>query len=338
MRGNEKRCTSRSYLALGVALLISSLLVGAAEVGAQAEAGAQEYRDLLAEADALSKQGRLEEAAEAFLKASRIGGEGSVPALLGMGAIYYRMARYEKAVQTANRILESTKDRASRVAGYNLLGISLYQDGSVSRQKLLEAEQALRQAINLDGSGGAIASRYTLARLLRALDREGEALALAEDVIRLAPDKPLGDQARVLLCELRRDVEYAEKQAAPVPDWVEENDDVASQVAAAYPRPESPMVIGNDVQKPVKVHAPAPVYTQEARLARIQGVVIIQAIIDRQGCVAQTKILKGLPEGLNENAQQAVSRWVFRPATLDGNPVDVYYNLTVNFRLQKKKK
>ena len=52
--------------------------------------------------------------------------------------------------------------------------------------------------------------------------------------------------------------------------------------------------------------------------------------------MVNTEVLKGLPEGLSDQATDAISTWVFRPATLFGEPVDVYYNLTVSFRLQKR--
>ena len=61
---------------------------------------------------------------------------------------------------------------------------------------------------------------------------------------------------------------------------------------------------------------------------------IVQAIIDKEGNVTNVKVLKGLPMGLEEEAVKAIKRWKFKPATLNGKPVDVYYNLTVNFRLQ----
>ena len=79
----------------------------------------------------------------------------------------------------------------------------------------------------------------------------------------------------------------------------------------------------------------SPATTPEiARKARIQGVVIVEAIIDKEGNVTNVKILKGLPMGLDSAASDAVSKWKFRPATLNGKPVAVIYNLTVNFRLQ----
>lgn len=100
------------------------------------------------------------------------------------------------------------------------------------------------------------------------------------------------------------------------------------------PEPEGPIQVGGDVQAPVKTHYPQPQYTEIARKARLQGVVIVQAIIDKQGNVTNVKLLKGLGMGLDQAAIDAIKKWKFEPATLHGKPVSVYYNLTVNFRLQ----
>ncbi|HUO87349.1 MAG TPA: energy transducer TonB [Thermoanaerobaculia bacterium] len=92
--------------------------------------------------------------------------------------------------------------------------------------------------------------------------------------------------------------------------------------------------VGADITPPRAVDRPAPQYTSEAREARIQGVVILRVEIDRQGRVRSTKVLKGLPMGLSESAAETVSRWRFEPALdADGEPIDVYYNITINFRV-----
>ena len=97
---------------------------------------------------------------------------------------------------------------------------------------------------------------------------------------------------------------------------------------------DTPVRVGGNVKAPVITDRIDPQYTEVARRARIQGIVIIEAVIDRQGNVTEARILKGLPMGLDNEALAAIKRWKFRPGTLNGQPVPVYYNLTINFRLE----
>jgi TonB family protein len=66
----------------------------------------------------------------------------------------------------------------------------------------------------------------------------------------------------------------------------------------------------------------------------VQGVVIVEAVINKAGNVESVRVLKGLPMGLDTAAVETVKKWKFKPATLNGKPVTVYYTLTVNFQLQ----
>jgi protein TonB len=76
-----------------------------------------------------------------------------------------------------------------------------------------------------------------------------------------------------------------------------------------------------------------PRYTDAARAERIQGVVILQAVVGRTGEVEQVRVLKGLPGGLDQAAVAAVRTWKFEPARMEGRTVRVYQTLTVVFRL-----
>ncbi len=69
------------------------------------------------------------------------------------------------------------------------------------------------------------------------------------------------------------------------------------QDESARPKDE-PIIIEGDVRKPEKIFAPKPYYLESARLAPIRGKVIVQAIIDKEGCVVNTEVLKGLGGGL----------------------------------------
>src|SRR5206468_1876391 len=94
--------------------------------------------------------------------------------------------------------------------------------------------------------------------------------------------------------------------------------------------------VGGDVKAPVVVRHVDPLYPEEARASRISGIVILEVLIDKTGAVKDVQVLKGLPNGLSEAAVTAARQWTFLPATQNGKPVDVIFNLTVNFKLDAK--
>lgn len=104
--------------------------------------------------------------------------------------------------------------------------------------------------------------------------------------------------------------------------------------AAPGPPGEQPLEVGGNVSAPKKIYAPTPLYTEEARQGRIQGVVLLHAVIDAEGKVSTIEVLKGLPLGLSESAVETVKTWRWEPARRDGVPVPVYFTLTVSFSLQ----
>jgi protein TonB len=98
---------------------------------------------------------------------------------------------------------------------------------------------------------------------------------------------------------------------------------------------DEPIHMNAAVIRPVLLDGPQPRYTETARRAGVQGTVVVEAIIDEQGRVTNASLLKSLPMGLDQAAVEAVKSWRFKPATLAGRAVKVYYTLTVNFTLQR---
>lgn len=98
--------------------------------------------------------------------------------------------------------------------------------------------------------------------------------------------------------------------------------------------PAAPVPFDTGMERPVKIYAPPPGYTEAARRSRIQGVAIVEAIIDLDGRVTAVRIVKDLPMGLGEAAARAVRAWRFEPATRNGRPIAVYYSLSVHFAIQ----
>ncbi|HVS00207.1 MAG TPA: TonB family protein [Thermoanaerobaculia bacterium] len=114
---------------------------------------------------------------------------------------------------------------------------------------------------------------------------------------------------------------------------VDGDPNVPPTVAPAPVVSNTPMEVGGAVLRPEVIHRVDPRYTEPARKSRLQGTVVVQAVIDEQGLVTQVKVVKALPMGLDQSAAEAVRQWRFKPATLHGRPVKVYYSLTINFQL-----
>ena len=96
---------------------------------------------------------------------------------------------------------------------------------------------------------------------------------------------------------------------------------------------ERPVRVGGAIKPPAKTRNVQPVYPRIAQSARVQGVVIIEATIDRSGKVTNARLLKSIPL-LDQAALDAVKQWEFTPTLLNGVPVPVIMTVTVQFTLQ----
>ncbi len=91
--------------------------------------------------------------------------------------------------------------------------------------------------------------------------------------------------------------------------------------------------IASGVSAPKLISRIEPSYSEEARLMRHQGTVLLYVVVGSNGRIIDGRLIRGLGLGLDENAMDAVGRWTFAPATKDGAPVCVSAQVEVNFRL-----
>lgn len=84
----------------------------------------------------------------------------------------------------------------------------------------------------------------------------------------------------------------------------------------------------------VKVENPQPRYNDEARRARIQGVVLLDLWIDEKGAVVRVDVVKELPMGLTDSAVEAAKKFKYEPVVVDEKAIRVVHRETLNFRLQ----
>lgn len=90
--------------------------------------------------------------------------------------------------------------------------------------------------------------------------------------------------------------------------------------------------ISSGVAESNLVHKIDPEYPQAARIAHIQGDVVLQCIIDREGDISDIRVVSGHPV-LIQPSLDAVKQWKYKPYTLNGQPVEVETTIIVHFRM-----
>ena len=97
--------------------------------------------------------------------------------------------------------------------------------------------------------------------------------------------------------------------------------------------PDVPLPVGGDVKAPVVIRRVQPVYPKLAINARMNGMVIVECVIDRTGRVREARVLRSTSPLFDQSALDAVQQWQFAPGSLHGQAIDTIFNLTVTFRI-----
>ncbi|MFL6259313.1 MAG: TonB family protein [Thermoanaerobaculia bacterium] len=117
---------------------------------------------------------------------------------------------------------------------------------------------------------------------------------------------PLSKQERIELCKKKRGVPLEPGESQPL--HVEDSEGKATR--------------------------PTIIYSVKPRFTGLTGTVVVEALIDEDGCVRQTRIVRSVLKSMDQSAAHAIEQWVFLPATLNGRPVRVFYTLAVNTRIE----
>ncbi len=111
---------------------------------------------------------------------------------------------------------------------------------------------------------------------------------------------------------------------------------VLSSAVPPPPKPTTPkrIRVGGQVEQARWIYHPNPEYPPLAKMARIQGVVRLEAIISKDGTIQDLKMIQGHPL-LVKSAMEAVGKWRYQPTLLNGEPVEVVTEIDVNFTLSE---
>lgn len=92
--------------------------------------------------------------------------------------------------------------------------------------------------------------------------------------------------------------------------------------------------VGEIDRQPVPLNHPRPQYTEDARRHKVEGVIQAKVLVATDGRPRDVKVMRHLPDGLDEKAIEAVYQMRFRPATRASEPVAAWITIEVDFNLR----
>jgi TonB family protein len=101
--------------------------------------------------------------------------------------------------------------------------------------------------------------------------------------------------------------------------------------SSALPAPA--LKVSSGVAEGLKTHDVAPAYSMIARRYRIQGDLLVRAVIDKKGDLGRICIIQALGAGLDDSVVNAIRQWKYRPYVLNGEPVEVETTIKVQFHI-----
>jgi TonB family protein len=263
---------------------------------------------------------------ERDLRAAIAGGTATRDTYMDLAALMVRQLRWPDAMEAlrgAAAVDPQSVEAQHRLGLLSAVAAREAADPAARQAYLREGIAAERRALELKPDYvDAMGSTQILLRML------ANAVADPAERVRLTAD---ADALHTRMMEIHR-LQHPEQPATDAAADAPPFDGFAEPYEQTFARLQ-PVRVGGEIRQPTKVADTKPVYPEAAQAARVQGVVIIEALIDESGAIANARVLRSIP-ALDQAALAAVSRWRFTPTGLNGRPVGVVMTVTVNFTLQ----
>jgi TonB family protein len=213
------------------------------------------------------------------------------------------ITEYDKALQGKNRSIEA---QAWLGVAYMELGNRVFNNGETD------------QAIELYGQALALVPRdpYWHEQLARALQKKGDSKAAGKEHHTANELLPLdgGPQSK-----------YA--------DFSNGNQGLADADLRMAKTGERIELVGGEISAPTPISMPDLQLTERDRIARVSGALSLWVVIDSEGNVAETILLKSLDREVDARSLETIRTWKFRPAMRNGKPVPVRILVETTFKL-----
>jgi TonB family protein len=268
------------------------------------------------------------EAKQAYEKAAELNSTNFYP--------YLRLANLTRANADPASLAATQKLLAKSIALNDGFAPSFYSLAQV----MLQLKQP-QSAVGLAQRAAALepaqsAYRLMLARVFAQLSKREDALNAAQEAMDLARTDQEQRAARTLLDSLQRPEPSGRAVggvAGGVVGGIAGGSAGVAPPPPPPPPPAAPVRVGGDIKPPARLKYVPAAYPPAAQSARVQGVVVVEAIIGPNGKVTDAKIIRSIPL-LDAAALEAVRQWEYAPTMVNGRPVSVYMTVSVNFTLQ----
>jgi len=288
----------QGFLRVSSTALFSCVLTVLLVEGIASAQDAPTRAQLLEQGEQLLAQQQYRRAIAAFEDAGRLSESGCAECFLGLARTYFAWGKPGKAVETARQALQLNPPKSLLARANHVLGVALVAQPGRGPEANAEAEGAWRKALESDPAAANV-DRFNLAGLLYQGGHPEEAAALAREYLKNSPTGSVATEARMLVCLSRKGASPAEPAA-----------DAGAEIEPSHPLYRQPPI---------------------AQRRKLEGSVLVQVSIDRDGCASSPTLVRGMGNELDGAATDAVKHWVFEPATQQGKPVPSDAMVSVNF-------